>query len=417
MSILDIIFGLNLKTINTCIFSSPYLSSALSIEIEIRRYQQPNIFSYLRNSPYLLNHKFKISCLHSYYKKLKSSRIRFLVNRNNLLNETFLILSNLQEPEIELKSKLEIKFIDEVGIDAGGLSREFFQLIIEEMFESSRAHFIQNNNFYWFNPEAKDVSSSQSFYLLGILFGLALYNEHTLNVTFPIALYRKLKKMKVRIEDLDEYDKQLTQSLKSILEYQGNVEQDLLINFVHDNIPLLPNGENLSVNNENRQQYVDLVIDYIFNVSVQQQFEEFQKGFYLTAGQIAFSIFHPEELSLLIQGNDDLDFFALESVAKYQKYFDAKSIPVQNFWDIIHKDLNRDEKRKLLYFFSASFKAPIGGLGHLPFVISRDPNPDHYPTSHTCFVELVLPDNHDRENLKSKLLYSINTCLYGFENP
>jgi hypothetical protein len=43
---------------------------------------------------------------------------------------------------------------------------------------------------------------------------------------------------------------------------------------------LTPNGRNTPVTNENKQEFVDLYVDWYLNKSIEQQFAPFYKGFY-----------------------------------------------------------------------------------------------------------------------------------------
>lgn len=45
-------------------------------------------------------------------------------------------------------------------------------------------------------------------------------------------------------------------------------------------VDLLPNGRNLPVTNQNKQQFVDLYVDWFLNKSIEQQFVPFYSGFY-----------------------------------------------------------------------------------------------------------------------------------------
>jgi hypothetical protein len=45
------------------------------------------------------------------------------------------------------------------------------------------------------------------------------------------------------------------------------------------NVDLIPNGGNIPVTNENREQYVELYVGYIMDESVDQQFRAFEEGF------------------------------------------------------------------------------------------------------------------------------------------
>ena len=63
--------------------------------------------------------------------------------------------------------------------------------------------FIYNdaNRQYWFNPTS--FENDAQFTLIGLVFGLAIYNGIILDVSFPSVLYRKLLGRKGCFEDLE----------------------------------------------------------------------------------------------------------------------------------------------------------------------------------------------------------------------
>lgn len=329
------------------------------------------------------------------------------VDRKNVVMDTFQQICLLKNPDLDLKKPLKVVFKDEPGVDEGGVQREFFQLIVSELLDPTREIFTTlNNEFYWFNRKPIEPTTRQCFLLTGIIVGLAIYNGNLLNVRFPIVLYKKLRDMTVTIDDLRELDEALYNSLKSIESYEGNVE-DMGLYFEYDETPLKKNGSEIPVTNENRHEYVKSVVDFILNRSISDHFEAFKFGFHQSAGNIVLELFRPEELSLLVAGREELDFIALQKVTRYEGGFTKDSPPVRAFWHIVHTRLTDTQKRKLLIFVTSSPRAPINGLGAIPFVIAKDGNPDHIPTSHTCFFMLVLPDDPNEESLYRKLIIAI----------
>jgi ubiquitin-protein ligase E3 A len=103
-----------------------------------------------------------------------------------------------------------------------------------------------------------------------IIFGLVLCNGVLLNAKFPVTLYKKLLSKNLGFPDLKEFDPNLAQILEQLLKYEGNVEHDIKMVFEYNGIALISNGHLISVTNENRQDYVDRVINRLFNESVQQ---------------------------------------------------------------------------------------------------------------------------------------------------
>lgn len=109
----------------------------------------------------------------------------------------------------DLKKQLVVEFEGEQGIDEGGLSKEFFQLVIDQVFNPDYAMFSFNADTrnFWFNPTS--FESDAQFTLIGIMLGLAIYNTVILDVHFPMVVYRKLLGRKGTFEDLQELDPSL----------------------------------------------------------------------------------------------------------------------------------------------------------------------------------------------------------------
>ena len=75
------------------------------------------------------------------------------VRRNNILDDSMEKLSNVN---VSLKNPLKITFIGEPGDDGGGVKKEYFQLLMKEIFHPHRDMFLphRNNSYYWFNGQS-----------------------------------------------------------------------------------------------------------------------------------------------------------------------------------------------------------------------------------------------------------------------
>lgn len=58
----------------------------------------------------------------------------------------------------------------------------------------------EKTKYYWFNPCS--LESEKEFRLIGILFGIAIYNNVILDVQFPNVFFRKLMGKKGTFDDL-----------------------------------------------------------------------------------------------------------------------------------------------------------------------------------------------------------------------
>ena len=411
------------------------LNSVIDVAEDHNRWSH-NQWSFAGKAPCLLNADTKTqflyedaSCLHKEAQlarvwslvlegqhgfEVEDMFLLFLVRREALVEDTMRIVQAHEKCKETLKKPLMVEFVGEPGVDQGGVRREYFELIMKDLFSKESGLFTDNGHFYWFNSKAKEESDLARFRLVGILFGLAVSNRVWLNVKLPNVVFKKLRRFELWIQDLEELDESLARSLVSILEYNGDVSE-MYLTFEYCGVPLRPNGADIPVTNENRRWYVSEVVTYVLESSIEKQFMAFKDGFTSTAGELCLDLFRPEELALLICGREELDFYDLQAVTRYENY--TKDSPtIRAFWKIVHTRLSEEEKKKLLVFVTSCPRAPINGLGGVPFVITRDPDPRHLPTSHTCFTTLVLPDDPDEESLYRKIMIAVeNSEGFGFK--
>lgn len=205
-------------------------------------------------------------------------------------------------------------------------------------------------------------------------------------------------------------------ALKSLLEFDGDVESTYMRTFSEEYDfwgslkvdELKENGSKIPLNNDNRTEYVDLYLKWLFETSIQTQFEAFKQGFdSVCANPLFHNILQPIELEELVCGSSEVDFFALEKGTLYDSGYTKDSRIIRDFWSVVH-EMNDLQRRKFLAFCTGTDRVPVQGLGKIEFVISRNgPDSDQLPTSHTCFNHLLLPEYSSREKLKTKLLASI----------
>src|SRR3990167_4312509 len=115
--------------------------------------------------------------------------LQIQVRRNNLLEDSLRALSAQSK---NYKKPLKIKFSGEEGVDQGGVKKEFFTLLMKELFNPAYAMFEQkfNDRFLWFNKLS--VECNVNFELIGTLLALAIYNSVLLSAPFPKVVYKKL---------------------------------------------------------------------------------------------------------------------------------------------------------------------------------------------------------------------------------
>mmetsp|Transcript_67165 Transcript_67165/g.160858 ORF Transcript_67165/g.160858 Transcript_67165/m.160858 type:complete len:760 (+) Transcript_67165:92-2371(+) len=347
------------------------------------------------------------------------------VRRTSVIEDALQQLASLGSAA--LKKPLKVVFDGEDGVDEGGVQKEFFQLLIEDMYKEDYGMFerVENQNF-WFNKNS--FEASLQFELFGTVLGLAIYNQVILDVRFPMAVYKKLlggNHAKLGLSDLLDFQPSLARGLIHLLEHSDRETFESTfgsITFAVDydcfgtrqEVELKEGGKDIAVTFDNREEYVERYCDWIFNTSVQRQCNSFRKGFDQCIGDTLFrQLFGPDELELVICGQLELDFDALQSVTQYQDGYTQKSPIVSWFWEVV-KALDASSQRNFLMFCTGCDRAPVGGLGKLPFIISRGgPDSNLLPSVHTCFNHMLLPEYSSKEKLERLLTIAIQNCT-GF---
>lgn len=346
--------------------------------------------------------------------------LKLKVRRDRLIDDALVELEMIaMENPSDLKKQLVIEFEGEQGVDEGGVSKEFFQLIVEEIFNPDYGMFTtqEDTQMTWFNPTS--FESGAHFTLIGVVLGLAIYNNVILDVRFSMVVYRKLLGRKGSFADLEDWSPTLYRTLKELMEYTGDdMPETFMQTFrvaykdvfgsisFHD---LKENGDEIFVTQENKKEFVDLYADFLLNKSVESQFKAFRRGFQMVTDESPLALlFRPEEIEQLVCGSKIFDFAELEAATEYEGGYTVDSEAIRNFWRVAHS-LPPESQRRLLQFTTGSDRVPVGGLSRLKMVIARHgPDSDRLPIAHTCFNVLLLPDYSTIEKLQDRLLKAIN---------
>jgi E3 ubiquitin-protein ligase HECTD2 len=348
----------------------------------------------------------------------------------------------------DIKKGLRIDFAGEEGIDAGGLRKEWFLLLVREIFDPDHGLFVydEDSQYCYFNPYC--FESSEQFFLVGVLLGLAIYNSTILDVAFPPFVFKKIlastpstsDKMTstprimhgYTLEDLAEYRPALAKGLRQLLDFDGDVQETFCRDFIIEmdrygeqvEIPLCPGGEKRAVTNSNRKEFVDLYIRYLLDTAVARQYEPFKRGFFTVCSGNALSLFRPEEIELLIRGSDEpLDIASLRAVAVYENWPKSRGLKpdqqpqVMWFWDFFAR-VSPTDQRKILGFITGSDRIPAMGTTNLIIKVAllqekldpMDPewkDPERFPIARTCFNSIGLYQYGSRQKLEDKLWLAV----------
>jgi len=353
------------------------------------------------------------------------------VRREHVFADSFKDLYFRTGDEIKY-GKLNIRFRGEEGIDAGGVSREWFTAMARQMFLADYALFNSvASDRTTFHPNALSEINDEhlvTFKFVGRIIGKALYEGRHLDAHFSRAVYRRILGKSVSLKDMESLDLEYYKSLVWILENDitdvafETFSYDMERFGVTETIDLIENGRNVPVTQENKQEYVRLVVEYRLLKSVQDQLDKFLEGFYEIVPADLISIFNEQELELLISGLPEIDVDDWKSNTEYHNY-QATSPQIQWFWRAV-RSFDQEERAKLLQFVTGTSRVPLAGFkelegmnGFARFNIHRDySSKEKLPSSHTCFNQLDLPEYESYEHLRHQLHIAITTGseYFGF---
>ncbi|KAK7472586.1 E3 ubiquitin-protein ligase tom1 [Stygiomarasmius scandens] len=354
--------------------------------------------------------------------------VQLNVRRARVFEDSFQQFQRRSGDQIKY-GKLSIRFYEEEGVDAGGLTREWFQILARQMFDPNNALFqpcaadkltYQPNKNSWVNPEHLSF-----FKFVGRVIGKAIYDGRLLDAYFARSLYRQLLGKPVDYKDVEWVDPEYYNSLCWILE---NDPTPLELTFsveadefgVNRIVPLKEDGESISVTQENKREFVQLSAQYRLYSSIKEQIEHLSAGFYEIIPKELITIFNEQELELLISGTPDIDVDEWRSATEYNGY--TSSDPNIVWWWRALKSFNRDERAKVLSFATGTSRVPLNGFVDLQgvqgvqrFSIHRAyGEPDRLPQAHTCFNQIDLPQYSSYEMLRQQLLLAISEGGEGF---
>ncbi|XP_028396088.1 ubiquitin-protein ligase E3A-like [Dendronephthya gigantea] len=348
---------------------------------------------------------------------MKSAMSPFLVlkiHRDNLIEDT---LVQVRLKENDLKKPLKIRYVGggEEGLDLGGLQKEFFHIIVDDIVQPDYGMFtyLADVERMWIN--CNSFESDLLFELVGTLLALAIYNGIILDIHFPLVIYKKIQGIKTDLGDLKDVDPSLARSLQSLLDFDGDVQSTFCYTFQISRtifgethaVNLKINGDDVNVTNENRTEFVQLYVDYLLNTSIAHQFDALSRGFHKVCDVTCLELFNPEELELLICGSPHIDFTSIKESTTYDNGFYKTHPTIVSFWEIVN-GMDDKTKKSLLLFVTGSDRVPLKGLSNVAFqIIKQGDDSEKLPTALTCFNQLMLPEYSSKEKLQSRLFLAI----------
>ncbi|KAG5937527.1 NEDD4 E3 ubiquitin-protein ligase [Claviceps monticola] len=359
--------------------------------------------------------------------RILSGQCHIKVRRGHIFEDSFAEIT--RQSATDLKKRLMIKFDGEDGLDYGGLSREFFFLLSHEMFNPFYCLFeysahdnytLQINPHSGINPEHLNY-----FKFIGRVVGLAIFHRRFLDAFFIGALYKMVLGKAVALADMEGVDADFHRSLQWMLDNDisgGILEQTFSTEDERFGVltteDLIPDGRNIDVTNENKKEYVDLMVKWRIEKRIAEQFQAFKEGFHELIPQDLINVFDERELELLIGGIAEIDVDDWKKHTDYRGYTESDEV-IQNFWQVV-RSWDGEQKSRLLQFTTGTSRIPVNGFKDLQgsdgprrFTIEKTGELTNLPKAHTCFNRIDLPPYKSMETLQQKLTIAVEETM-GF---
>uniref|UniRef100_A0AAR2J652 E3 ubiquitin-protein ligase n=1 Tax=Pygocentrus nattereri TaxID=42514 RepID=A0AAR2J652_PYGNA len=379
--------------------------------------------SSLENGPqitYVRDFKAKVHYFR-FWCQVWPSCVAILLNRNCASLHFFVQIMSFSGQD--LRRRLWIIFPGEEGLDYGGVAREWFFLLSHEVLNPMYCLFeyagkdnycLQINPASYINPD-----HLKYFKFIGRFIAMALFHGKFIDTGFSLPFYKRILNKPLALKDLESIDPEFYNSLIWIkennieecgLEMFFSVDKDILGEITtHD---LKPDGGNIQVTEENKEEYIRLVAEWRLLRGVEEQTQAFFEGFNEVLPQQYLQYFDAKELEVLLCGMQEIDLADWQRNTIYRHYA-RTSKQIIWFWQLV-KEMDNEKRMRLLQFVTGTCRLPVGGFADLmgsngpqKFCIEKTGKENWLPRSHTCFNRLDLPPYKSYEQLKEKLLFAI----------
>mmetsp|Transcript_28732 Transcript_28732/g.58997 ORF Transcript_28732/g.58997 Transcript_28732/m.58997 type:complete len:853 (-) Transcript_28732:12-2570(-) len=380
---------------------------------------------------------FQEICIKRLRVEWSEGHMRMNVRRAHLLHDSIDAVMSLGREDMRKIWRFE--FIGETGVDAGGLAREWFQLVTEACFDPDMGLWLSsstNQMAMRINP-ASEISCPEDhliyFRFLGRVMGKALFDGQLVSGHMVRHMYKHILGWPITFDDLELADEEYYNSLSSLLKVDDVGAMCLDFTFTEDAlgtnkvVELMEGGSNVDVTNENLPEFLQSNLKYHLMDRVKPQLTELLLGFYDVVPEPLLTIFDFQELELLMCGLPTIDIDDWMKYTIYQGEYEAKGASSKTckwFWDIVRNEFDQETRARLLQFVTGTSGVPSRGFsvlqgndGNIRQFCINGVSKDFtlYPKAHTCFNRIDLPVYSSKDELREKLTVAVATSATGFD--
>ena len=379
----------------------------------------------------------KVEWLKNQFTALKvpweEGHIKLKVRRSHILMDAVDAIESLDAAD--MKKIFRFEFIGEPALDAGGVAREFYTIICEQLFNPDCGLFLSssvNQMCMQINPNSGIANEFhlRYFHMAGRILGKALMDAQITPVHLVQVMYKHIMGWPVSLRDIEHIDDQIYRNLCELLDFDdvGMLYLEFVVTEdklgVTETVELVPGGSEMSVDNSNLPSYLEAQLCYRMMGRIKQQVVELLKGFYDVVPEPLLAVFDFQELELLLHGlpNIDMDDWIQQTDYTGEFLGNTGHKVVGWFWDIV-RSFEQEQKAKLLQFVTGTSGVPVQGFGFLQgndgnirkFTLHGDKNVKVFPRAHTCFNRIDMPIYKTKAEMQKYLTMAISMESTGFD--
>ena len=358
------------------------------------------------------------------------------VNRHNILEDSYNVFI---KQKFNIARPLNIRFSNEIIIDEGGIYRDWYQNMFQDIINPNKKLFLVNpyKTLEPFNIIIYPKYAGMKFelyefigkFIIKSLVDMIIIRNFIIN-KFQLKL---ITKKPINLDDMKYYNLDLYQKLKYINDTPilGNKQLENIKfvwninnNNINQEIELIPGGKNINLNDQNKNLFINKVIYVEAIMPFEEQIKYIQKGLFSILGEGVQGIFSVEEMNFMITGQEDIDLNDLRENIIYKGEYNENHPLIKLFWEKL-LSWNKNELIKFLQFATGSSAVPIDGFGALkdiygriqkftvePFMNFSAENPDIYEfhkiESKKQYNTISLPKYRTKQELFSAMDMTIN---------
>jgi len=326
------------------------------------------------------------------------------IHRDRAFEESYKILRNASV--MVWRSPFKIEFIGEPGIDAGGLTRDWFKFLLDHALLPANGMFkFSETDCITSQIDEHSPAPLDKFKFVGMLLGKALIEKQAIGVHLTVPLLKLIVGAPITWHDLQYKDQPYYEQMQKMVEEKKENIEYYGVYFtvpgkeLGSEIELKPGGTDIEVTGDNCKEFIQLAVKYKLLTCQQDKVGALLSGLFEVLPEPFLAVFEFNEMELMLGGVANIDVEDWRRNTTWNGI--AAGGNVKEWFFAIIKGWNHETRAKFLQFVTGTSQVPIGGFKNLQgrygqiqsFTVNvmLYNKQDKFPKAHTCFNRIDLP--------------------------